>query len=868
MIELTLNNQPVVFAGDTTLPLLTWLREEQGIVSPKNGCSGQGACGACLVEMEGRPLLACRTPMSKSSGKSVVTIEGFDPKLKDILARAFVGQGAIQCGFCTPGFLSRTKILLEKNNNPTVEEIKKSLTANLCRCTGYAKIVDAVLKAAEMLREGFHGDLYSHQPEGGVGVSRIKNDGYETALGKRLFIDDMRFDGMVHGALKFSDHPRSRIVSLKTDKAAKHPGVERVFTAADIPGKRRTGVIHHDWPVMVAVGETTRYVGDVLAGVVACDARTAREACDLIEVDYEILKPVTDPIKALEDTIQVHEPTNLLATTEFSRGGDIEEILVSSAHVVTAQYKTQLTEHAFLEPECAVARPEMGRKNSKIEGNTIRLYTQSQGIYEDRHGIAAILGVPKERVIATLVPCGGAFGGKEDLTVQAHAALFCYHLNKTVKVALTRDESIRMHVKRHPMIMDYSLGCDQNGKLTGLKATIIGDTGAYASLGGEVLNRAAGHASGGYHVPAVDVVSKAVYTNNLPAGAMRGFGVNQVNFAMECMVDELCEKAGLDPWQFRYDNVLKKGSMTATGQLLGEGVGLRETLLAVEDDYRNSRYGGLALGVKSIGFGNGLIDESEAVLEVAAKDQLVLHHGWTEMGQGIDTVAQQIVCEVTGLAGIAIEVVTSTDSEVVGGTTTASRGSFLLGNSLIKAAESLRRDLETNRLEALVGKRYEGRWQCDWTTRPGKDVENPQTHFAYGYAAQLVCLDDEGAVEKVVAAHDAGKVINPNMFEGQIEGAVMMGLGYAFTEELVLEKGYLQSTKLARLGVPKISDMVDIVVKAVEKKDPLGPFGAKGVGEIGLVPTAPAAINALYQFDKKRRYELPLRRTIGRRKRQ
>ncbi len=857
MIELTLNGAPIRFSGDENLSLLTWLREDQNIVSAKNGCSGQGACGACLVEIDGRPALSCRTPMKKLVGKSVVTIEGFDPKIKDILAQAFVKKGAVQCGFCTPGFLTRTKILLENVKNPGREDIIKALGANLCRCTGYAKIIEAVILAAESLREGspeIHPDSRAEIGAAGVGKNRPKRNAYEMALGQRPFIDDMRFDGMVHGVLKFSDHPRARILAINLEKARNLEGVIRIFTAKDIPGDRMTGIIYQDWPLMIAEGEITRYIGDVLAGVVAKDQLTARKACELIEISYEVLEPVTDPEEALKDLIKVHKNGNLLATTEFSRGGDIEAAFAASTHVVSGRYQTQLTEHGFLEPETSIARP--------LAGGALQIYTQSQGIYEDRHTIASILGLPKEKVIATLVPCGGAFGGKEDLTVQGHAALFCFLLGKIVKVSLSRDESIRMHVKRHPLSMDYKLGCDANGMLTGLSAHIVGDTGAYASLGGEVLNRAAGHASGGYHVPVVEVVSKAVYTNNLPAGAMRGFGVNQVTFAMECMMDELCEKAGRDRWQFRFDNALKKGSMTATGQVLGDGVGLQETLLAIKDDYQKAKYGGIALAMKNIGFGNGLIDESEALLEVVSEDHILLHHGWTEMGQGVDTIGQQIICDVTGLTDIKIEVISSTDSEIVGGTTTASRGTFLLGNSLIIAAEKLKRDLATKTLAELVGRTYKGRWLCDWTTRPGKDVENPQTHFAYGYAAQLVVLDDQGNVAKVVAAHDAGRVVNPKMFEGQIEGAVVMGLGYAFTEKLELANGYLKSAKMSKLGLPKISAMPEIVVKAIEVKDPQGPFGAKGVGEIGLVPTAPAAINALYQFDGKRRYELPIARRI------
>lgn len=855
-MDVNLNGKPTAYTGDGKRSLLDWLRNDMGIVSPKDGCSGQGACGACLVEVNGKPALSCKTPMARLSDARVVTIEGFDPDLKDTLARAFVKKGAVQCGFCTPGFLSRTKILLDANENPTVDEIKKALGANLCRCTGYAKIIDAVILAARALAGKKRIALTQ---EAGVGHSLPKHDALETALGQRPFIDDLGIEGMVFGALKFSDHPRARVRSLDLEKAERLDGVIRVFTARDIPGDRMTGVIHQDWPVMVDTGEITRYIGDVVAGVVAVDEATARAAADLIQVDYEILEPVTDPFDALTDNTKIHTKGNLLAATEFSRGGDVDKTLADSAFAVKARYRTQLVEHAFLETEAAIGLP--------LENGGIRLYTQSQGIYEDRHSIAAILGIPQDRVVATLVPCGGAFGGKEDLTVQGHAALFAFLLDRPVKVKLTREESIRMHVKRHPFVMDYALGCDANGKLTALRADIVGDTGAYASLGGEVLNRAAGHASGGYHVPCVDIRARAVYTNNLPAGAMRGFGVNQVTFAMECMVDELCAKGGFDPWQFRFDNALDKGAMTATGQVLGDGVGLRETLLAVRKDFYNAKYAGLALGIKNIGFGNGLVDESESILEVVSENRLRIHHGWTEMGQGVDTIAKQIVAEATGLTRVDMEVVADTGSEAVGGTTTASRGTFLLGNSLIRAAEALKEALETSGpdprgLAALIGEKFRGRWFCDWTTRPGKDVEKPFTHFAYGYAAQVVVLDEQGRVDRVIAAHDAGRVINPALFEGQIQGAVMMGLGYAFTENLPLDKGRLTTDKLVKLGVPKIKSMPEIHVRAVEVRDPTGPLGAKGVGEIGLVPTAPAAVNALYQFDGKRRYELPLAQKI------
>jgi xanthine dehydrogenase molybdenum-binding subunit len=408
--------------------------------------------------------------------------------------------------------------------------------------------------------------------------------------------------------------------------------------------------------------------------------------------------------------------------------------------------------------------------------------------------------------------------------------------------------------------MEYKLGCDQNGKLTGLAARIVGDTGAYASLGAEVLERAAGHATGAYYVPNVDIESKAVYTNNIPCGAMRGFGVNQVTFAMESCIEQLCAQGGFDPWQLRYDNVLDTGKKTATGQILGEGVGLKDTLRAVKDEFYTAKIAGLACGIKNCGIGNGVVEECEAQIEIKSEDHIILQHGWTEMGQGVDTVAQQILCEEIGIEdpGI-IEVNVSTASKARAGMTTASRATFQLGHAIINAARALKQDLKTKRLLELSGRVYRGRWVCDWTTRLGEPGD-VLTHYSYGYATHLVVLDDTGQVDTVVAAHDGGRIINPTLFESQIEGAVVMGLGYALSEELPMQNGELKTSRYSKMGIPRIKNVPNIVVKMVEVKDPLGPYGAKGVGEIGNIPTAGAVANALYRYDKVRRYELPMKK--------
>jgi selenium-dependent xanthine dehydrogenase len=850
MIRFKLNGESKTLDGDSKLSLLSYLRETEGLVSVKDGCSGQAACGACLLEIDGKPALSCITPMQTINGARVVTIEGFPETLRRNLGRAFVEKGAVQCGFCTPGFLSRAKILLETNPHPTRAEIIHALRFNLCRCTGYVKIIEAIEFAAEQIR--MKQDISLTHP-GKVGSRQPKYAAYEKAIGTNAFITDMRIDNMLYGALKFSDHPRARIIKIDTTAAENLEGVVRVFTADDIPGERYIGVIHQDWPVMVAGGEFTRYIGDVLAGVAAETEFIARKALELIRVDYEVLEPLTDMLAAEKSDIKVHPGAeNLLEFSRIQRGREINKVLNESAHVVQGTYTTQRVEHGFLETEACIALP--------WQTDGIELYAQTQGVYEDRRQLARLLGIPGDRIKVNLAPIGGGFGGKEDLTVQGHAAVFSYHLKQPVRVRLNREESIRMHPKRHPFHMQYTLGCDENGQLTGLFARIIGDTGAYASLGGEVLERAAGHATGAYHVPNVDIEARAVYTNNIPCGAMRGFGVNQVTFAMESCIDDLCTRGGFDRWQFRYDNVLDIGGQTATGQVLGEGVGLKETLLAVKDEFYGAKFAGLACGLKNCGIGNGVLEECDVKIDIVSEDHVVLQHGWTEMGQGVDTVAQQILCEETGIKNPnIIEVKVSTDSKAVAGMTTASRATFQLGNAILEAARDLKTDLKTKSLAELSGRSYAARWRCDWTTKIG-DPGEIISHYSYGYATHLVILGDDGQVETVVAAHDGGRIINPTLFEGQIEGAVVMGLGYALSEELPMENGYLKTSRFAKLGIPKIKTLPHIVVKAVEVRDPLGPYGAKGVGEIGNIPTAGAVANALFQHDGVRRYELPMRK--------
>ena len=854
-MEFMLNGRPKLYEGDLELPLLTYLREHEGIISPKDGCAPQAACGCCVVQVDNRAVLSCVTPMKKVAKARVTTTEGLGEYRQNVFANAFVAKGGVQCGFCIPGIVMQSNALIDKNPDPSRDDIEKALTPHLCRCTGYKKIIEAVQFAAEAIRN--EEEIPQPESEGKIGQRHPKYQAQDLVLGQHHYVDDIKLEGMRHGALRFSDHPRAKVLSLDVSRAEQLPGVIRVFTAADVPGERTVGLIRQDWPLMIAVGETTRYVGDVLAGVVAETETVARAAAGLIEVEYEVLEPVTDMHRAMQaDSPSIHEGGNVLSKSITNRG-NLEQALAEADYVSHGIYQTQMIEHAYMEPECAIAYPKEGR---------IEVLSQSQGVYEDRTQIAKLLGLPLDQVRIILVPNGGGFGGKEDLSTQGHAGLFAYLLQAPVKVRLTRDESIVMHPKRHPIWMEYTIGCTKEGKLTFCKGRFVGDTGAYASVGMKVLERSAGHATGAYFFPITDIVGTAVYTNNLPCGAMRGFGVNQTAFALESCIDDLCEQGGFDRWQFRYDNALDDGQMTATGQVIESGAGVKATLLAVKDEFYGAKYAGIACGIKNTGIGNGMPDASQVSLTIKAADKVVIDHGWTEMGQGVHTMAVQTLCQETGLDPRIIEVRVDTATGQEAGMTTASRATSLIGNAIIDACQTLKQDLTHHTLAELVGRVYEGEWAVDWTTKPGAMVEKVYTHYSYSYATQLVTLDETGQIEKITAAHDAGKIFNPTLFEGQLEGSIHMGLGYALTEELALENGRPKSTRLRDCGVLRAWEMPEMEVIGIEVPDPYGPYGAKGVGEIGLVPTAGAVANALYQFDKVRRYDLPLRIKPKRRK--
>jgi aldehyde oxidoreductase len=858
-VDLVVNGTPVSVRADHP-HLLAALRDELDITSPKDGCSPSGQCGCCTVHIDGKAVVSCQTPLAKVAGKQVLTLEGVEPAERKAFADAFAACGGLQCGFCIPGIVMRAKAQIDKKGAALERsDMARHLGAHLCRCTGYVKVLDAIEAVAQ-------GTVCSPALSGEVGGDGAKYEAAELALGDRGYIDDMRVPGTLHAALRLTDHTRADIVAIHSEAALAAPGVHAVFTAADIPGETYVGLIHKDWPVMIGVGQRTSYAGDVLAVVVADTREQARAAAKLVTVEYTVHQPVTDAVTAIEPGAPIavwNTSSNVLSTSEYARG-DVDAALAASVHTVHQVFQTQRIEHAFLEPESTLAVPAALPDGSRH----LQVYSGGQGVWDDRNDIARMLAVGNDSVTVTLVSNGGAFGGKEDMSNQAHASLAAWLLDRPVKCTLSREESLIMHAKRHPIRLEYWAGCDAEGKLTGLRVRAIGDSGAYASVGMKVLERAAGHASGPYRVPTIDVHSVAVRTNNPVCGAFRGFGANQAQFAMEGVLDRLAEQAGISGWEIRKRNVIHPGEVWGPGQIMDDGCGGAEACLdAVKPMYDEARAAGyavgLGLGLKNSGLGNGFREVCRAVVRFRQPEgdgpgTVEVRHAWTEMGQGVHTVALQVAAGELGIDPNRIEVIVDTTRELGFGQTTGSRGTLMAAGSVQKACAAALADGCRPEVD------YVGEHIVDWTHHLGDpEHPNPTIHAAFGYAAQLVLVDrTTGGIAKVVAIHDVGKAVNPQLCVGQIEGSVHMGLGYALSEDFPSdpETGFPTNMTLRSLGILRAKDVPPIEVHLVEVPQPQSPYGIKGVGEIGLVPTAPAVAAALHELDGEWRSVLPMRR--------
>lgn len=921
-LDLRVNGTPCSLPEIPGEMLSTLLRERLRLTGTKIGC-GEGRCGICTVLVDDKPVKSCLFPAKNANGKSVLTIEGLralspTPGRAHPLQEAFIGYGAIQCGFCTPAQILNAYAYLLKHPNPDYEGLKTALKDVLCRCGAYEAILQAVLAAADMLRSG--GSLpppkisLAHAHERAVGTLRPRPDALAKATGAAVFTSDLTFPDMLYARVLRAQVPHAILRGLDVSPALAQPGVRAVLSARDLTAARKHGLFTTDWPVMVGIGERVRTVGDALALIAADTQANADAAAALIQVDLEPLTALTTPQEALAPSAaQLHENGNLLKHIKV-RKGDTEQGFKDSEIVIEHSFFTPFTDHLFMEPECSIAVP--------LPDGRMEIYVGSQIPYSDRSQVAAALGVPEDQVRIRGQLTGGGFGGKEDIAGQIHAALLARATGKPVKLLFSRRESLLVHPKRHATQIRVKLGARANGLLVAAETELFGDTGAYASLGEKVMTRATTHSSGPYVIPHVKSDCYAVYTNNPPAGAFRGFGVLQSAFAVESMMDILAHKLGMDPLELRKINALHEGSLTNTNQLLEDSVGLPDCLQAVEQALRKcsgeapftprrvSRDGkqylrcwGVAAAYKNTGLGSGADDAGAADVELCLNGRMQVRSAAAEIGQGLVTTLQLITAEVFDRDPQDIDIlVMDTDLTPDSGPTTASRQTFVTGNAALLAAKELKQHITSNlavrwdvepdqirfdysgaglfpRGEAQPARR--ATWQeiaklMD-ATSSGRSIRRvyhaPETsplggtepiHFAYSFSAQAVeievSLEDGGIhVLQVISANDAGRVLNPLGFQGQVEGGVVMGVGHALMEEFRVKGGLVESDRMARYPIPRMPDSPQVNSILVEHPTKEGPFGAKGVGEIVSIPTPPALANALFNATGLRVFRLPIR---------
>ena len=840
--------------------LIRYLRDTLHLTSVKDGCS-EGACGTCHVLIDGKPTKACIPQTDKLEGKTIVTVEGLSDWEKQVYTFAFGEAGAVQCGFCIPGMVISAKGLLDVNPDPTREEAAFAIRNNICRCTGYVKIIDGILLAARIFREGKLPAASADDWQVGSRVHRL--DVEEKVLGYGQYPDDVYVDGMCYGGAVRSRYARARVLSIDTSEAEALEGVVCVLTQKDIPGQVNVGHLKKDQPTLIGIGELTHYLGDAVALVCARDQETLEAAKKLVKVEYEELPAVHNPAEAAAPDAPLvfeEDENNVQAYKHVSRG-DAAGAIAKAKYVLTEKFHTPWTEHAFLEPECCVALP--------LDNGGVRLLTTDQSAHTTMHECAAMLGVDYDHCQVQNMLVGGGFGGKEDMSVQHHAALIAYVARVPVKVKLSRQESILVHPKRHSMDMEFTMGCDENGIIQGVKARVVSDTGAFASLGGPVLERACTHAAGPYAYENFEIEGHAYYTNNPPAGAFRGFGVTQTCFCTETLLNQMADLVGISPWEIRYRNAIRPGGVLPNGQIVDGSTGLVETLEAIKPAYDAAVAAGDPVGIacvmKNAGVGVGIPDWGRCKLIVEPDGKVHIYTGASCIGQGLGTVLVQTVVTCTGLRrGDVVYERSNTWIAPDSGDTSGSRQTLVTGEAARRACAKLKAELDGGKtLAQLAGQEFYGEYLAK-TDPLGADVPNPVSHVAYGYATQMCILDREtGKIKKMVAAHDVGKAVNPLSIEGQIEGGVVMSMGYALTEQYPIDENCKPTAKYGTLGLFRANQLPEQEIEAivVEKPGLDVAGGAIGIGEITSIPTAPAIADAYYRLDGERRLELPLTNT-------
>lgn len=839
MLNFILNGEKI--STNTDMYLIDYLRDVMHITSVKRSCN-DNSCGTCTVIIDRKAMRSCNIKLSQIIGKNVLTIESLSKKEKEVYVYAFKTVGAVQCGYCTPGMIMTAKALIDEEAMPSRYHIRKAITSNICRCTGYAKIE----KAIELASRIFAGEenIEKTKPKGKIGELMSSEDLDEKILGKAKYTDDLFIKDMLYGGVYRLDVPRAKIKSINYEKALSHKDTVAIIDKNSLKKSYKIGIINKDTPVFVGIGEETRCISDAICAIASKTKKGLKEALELIEVEYEELKPITDVKSALKkDSYHIHEGGNILKTVSINRG-DTDAAIKNSKYVVTNHYSVPMTDHAFLELESAL---------SYIKGKDLIVYTSAQNALSIKKQLEDILEIEENNIKVIIRNVGGSFGGKIDISLQHHCALLAFETKKPIKMTFTRRESIKYHPKRHSMEMEFTTACDENGKLTALKAIVIADTGAYASLGETVIGSACINAAGPYNYQNISVKGLSVFTNNVVAGGYRGFGVPQVNFAIESNLNALAELAGISAWEIRYKNAVDVGDILPNGQIADTDTALKETLISVKDFYYSNQFVGIACAIKNVGSGVGRQDVGKCVL-IVKNEKVIIKSDISFSGQGIETALVQIVCETTGLLPHQIKCECMQLGDFI-----ASRHTFFIGEAVRRASLKLENALQNSSLKKLNGSYYVGEY-VSITDPINSKKENPISHVSYAYATHCVALDEDGKIKKVVASHDVGKAINPINIQGQIQGGVVMSLGYALSEKVSSKNGVIEGD-LSSLGILRANQVPEVDVIIVEKNLSKLAYGAKGVGEISAIPTVAAVQGAYMKFDGIFRNKLPLEDT-------
>jgi aldehyde oxidoreductase len=879
-VHFTVNQKKYSVAKEDQRTLIHFLRGELHQTGTKNGCE-KGQCGTCSVLIDDVVKKSCIVKLNRLDNVKIETIENLpNDKMLSVIQKAFISVGAVQCGFCTPGMIITTKGLLMQSPDPSEVEIKKAFKNNLCRCTGYLSIIKAIQKAAEMMGSKVNTENEPLFPDNLIGHSFHREDAFQKTSGTAMYADDYFDENMLIGKLKFSDFPHANVVQVDISEAEKMQGVAIVLTAKNVPGRNAFGITIPQQPVFA--DKKIQYSGDMIAAVFANSAETAQKAVDAIKVEYEVLPVINDPEAAKVTDHQLNEIEGNCAEKLHLTKGDITQGFKDAAAIVEGVYQVPFVEHAYLEPEACF---------SKIIDGRLVVWTPSQDSFHMLECITKSLDLTQKEVRVVQSVTGGAFGGKQEPTIQIATALASWLTKKPAKITLSREESIRVSTKRHAATINMKHGASADGKLIAFSSETVLDAGAYLSETRWVNFRACVAAAGPYKIPNVETSAYSYYTNNNPTGAFRGFGSTQVCFASEIQMDKLAAELDITPFEIRKRNALSNQSETITGQLLTQGVGFPETLTVIYDRLEKLKQDntihctaghqlgiGIASSYKNVGIGLGTDDDAGADIELMEGGYFQVRTGSAEMGQGTTTLILQIAAHELGVSYESIQTINGdTDLCPNGGVTTASRQTFITGNAVRLAARKMRsliqeksdvvgdwnksilekvfKNFQKQRIKPSTSSRFYPPKTFDYrenaNLKNGLSPEAFDIHYAYCFTTCAVILEvnaSSGAIiiKKIISAQDAGKAINPQMVIGQIEGAVVMGVGYALSENFEIENGIIKSNTLKKLHIPNIQEVPDIESIIIEEPHFDGPYGAKGMGEVPINPVAPAIVNAIY----------------------